>query len=237
MSLFDLFKTKKTTESESTARMALSEPKLQLLERLAKRIEVTERQLRSMGTPVRAFASALAEIAPVLTANLIYGGKENAQASSAGAVYAAWRRADDAHVDDLLALVGWRLARTAFALIDETLPPENRELGYNMLMTVCGNLFGTEDRAMSLIYEWDQLLAGGYADLGGGSNGTYCIHPGKSDLTSFLWMANKALEGPELNIRGPLDPASILYLQTWTMEKLALSASQFQAIAREYLTR
>jgi hypothetical protein len=177
--------------------------------------QMATQEFREASPFVRAYGNSLAYAVPYHIDAIILG------ADHAPEIVEPWQRAGNAMVRDLAALLGWLHAKSAFADVDEIFKPEARETMYRRLMTVSGNFFGTEPRAMALCQQYEACLQGGYRELGGGTlaeGGTYFVHPDNAFMTTHLWMINESLGGPPLNMMdgGTTEPKTIYYLQNYT---------------------
>jgi hypothetical protein len=201
-----------------------------------------ERQIVSKGfrdaSPfVQAFGLALSECVVAHVVDLVCAAipKDPTSAKSA-VVLRRWHDADDAHLRDLSALLAWLHAKAAFIDAYALFPTSEHDAAYRSLMTISGNLFPTSDRAMRMCREYQACIDGGYRSLGGGlliEGGTYLVAPDAPHYTTHLWMINDTLGGPVLDmIAGPLDPASVFYLQMMTSNLLTSYTEEFRTSAR-----
>ncbi len=189
---------------------------------------------------IQVFGSALAESVPAHVAGLVWSppiigatGKESAL------ILDQWQNADDAHMQDLAALLAWYQSRASFVDVKEIFPEAQWDAGFRNLMVLSGNLFETSERAISLCKRYQECLNGEYRRLGGGlldEGGTYLVMPDAPEITTHLWMINETLAGPALSMTtGMLDTASIAYLQLMTIRVTIAITDGYRKHARELL--
>ena len=193
--------------------------------------QIADPGFRKESAFVRAYGRALVDVVAAHVEAIMLGPKK------APSVSEKWQNASKAHIRDLAALLAWLHAKAAFQDVDEIYKPAARKAGYETLMTLSGNFFGTGERAMALCHKYDACERGDYVNLGGGTldeGGTYFIHPDSAFVTTHLWMINESLDGSSLNVKEPpLDPSIVFYLQNYVCNIMNSLTEDFLGQARE----
>jgi len=89
------------------------------------------------------------------------------------------------------------------------------------------------DRYSFIVEDFHSVSLAGFSGAPRTLGCPFFVSPGRPQVTTHLWMVNEAFAGPELNIiAGPLDPASVFYLQLWTIELLTGCTDTYRKEAR-----